>query len=675
MQYVSPEYKESMKQPLRNRGYMRVVFGLGNNIATQAHISGNQVSYSNPSRVFNNGIDDFVYATLEENFTKLDGSMYFYGSGNRETAYISANLVSEENAEVTFSFDSAVSFDKLIFNFGDNYPTHFTIDNQEYENTSGRICEISVSFENITEFTMIVTEMVNQESRFRLYSVRFSQSIEYRNDMILDSNLNSSFSPIGEELPQMDFSVKLINENHYFDTDNEKSILNLFDTSTEVSVYYGYQLADHVEWLQAAKLYVSDWSSERESAMINAVDILQVNDVKYTQVLSGTVSLYALAENIFAQMGISDYEIDSDLQSVTTNNALSDVSCKEALQIVANAGCKKLFIMRNGCVKIGEELETTYNFSSNGKMNYSQIANILNDGIKYDYVTLEWNFTKLDGSMYFYGTPYKTTGYISSQISDNHGLFIRSGDVNLSERVLSGNIINLPYDLGESVSSDGMPVLSINFTTPTEISGFNLTFGTTYCTKFRVKGYLNQEILTAVNVVNNSKIISVGLPEISLDKLDIEFIETAQPYNRVRVNYIEIIQSVYHFDEIDMMSYPNFRKFEKLKSITVPYFSGGNGVNVTEDLNEKGVVIEWVNPLVNTQARAETLIGWLKTYYLCDGEYSYQTRGNPEIDVNDEATQMKYNGKKINVLITETSLEFDGAFSGAVKVLKKRGGE
>ncbi len=71
----------------------------------------------------------------------------------------------------------------------------------------------------------------------------------------------------------MDFSVKLINENHYFDTDNEKSILNLFDTSTEVSVYYGYQLADHVEWLQAAKLYVSDWSSERESATINAVDI------------------------------------------------------------------------------------------------------------------------------------------------------------------------------------------------------------------------------------------------------------------------------------------------------------------------------------------------------------------------------------------------------------------
>ena len=75
MQYVSPEYKESMKKPLRDRGYMRVTFGGVNSQAqNNASISGDQLSYSDTSRVFDNGNDDLVYATLENNFTKLDGT-------------------------------------------------------------------------------------------------------------------------------------------------------------------------------------------------------------------------------------------------------------------------------------------------------------------------------------------------------------------------------------------------------------------------------------------------------------------------------------------------------------------------------------------------------------------------------------------------------------------------
>ena len=70
MQNVSQEYKDSMKSALRDRGYIRIAFG-GVNSAAQnnALISGGQISRSDPSEVFNNGLDDYVCATLEHNFT------------------------------------------------------------------------------------------------------------------------------------------------------------------------------------------------------------------------------------------------------------------------------------------------------------------------------------------------------------------------------------------------------------------------------------------------------------------------------------------------------------------------------------------------------------------------------------------------------------------------------
>ena len=90
-----------------------------------------------------------------------------------------------------------------------------------------------------------------------------------------------------------------------------------------------------------------------------------------------------------------------------------------------------------------------------------------------------------------------------------------------------------------------------------------------------------------------------------------------------------------------------------------------------ETLNAEGKEIVWKNPLINSKAMAEALVSWLKEYYTLEGIYSFQTRGNPEIDANDEATQIKYTGDPMRVLITDVTLSFDGAFSGAIKTLKE----
>ncbi len=682
MQHVSEEYKESMKSPLRNRGYMRVVFGgTSSQAQNNVTISGDQLSYSDPSKVFNNGNDDYVYATLEQDFIKLDGSKYFYGYPRLETGFISEDFVGN-GYQFTLSFDYPVSFDTMVFNFGEDYPETFTITDNNgntygYVNDTGRIYEISQNYEGITELLITITQMKNQNTRFRLYSLRFSFGFEYQNDAILDSELDSSFSPICENLPQMNFSVKLINENHYFDPDNPKSILNQFDTSTEVNVYYGYQLTDHIEWLQAAKLFVENWDSNSESAMIYARDILQTKDKEYTGGNYGNITLYNLAVAIFTVMGIDDYEIDDDLKNITTVNAFTKISCREALQIIANAACKKLFIRRDGTIKIGDD-QYTLNYSSNGIMSYSNLNSITENNTKYEYATLEGNFVKANSADYFMPTSsYLNVGYVSQQMSNRYRLFKRSMDIGLTEDVLHNNIINLPYTLEESVADTDNPMITITISGSTSIRGIRIIFGDTYATKFVVRCLDNDVIQEQVCVSNNQKDLEVEFASGFGNKIEIEFVETVESYNRVRVKYLQVLKdrSSISFDEIDIMSYPQFTKFNTIQTMIVPYYtySGGQATehDVVETISGKGDVIKWENPLVTTQTMAQNLLAWLKDYYLLEGCYKFDTRGNPEIDVNDSATQIKYNGDYMEVLITDLTLGFNGAFSGSVRTLKK----
>lgn len=79
MQKVSKAYKESMKSSLRERAYIMISFGLVNQEAqAKATVdNGSYAYYSNKDNIFGEHIDDTVYATLEEEFTKVDGSMFF----------------------------------------------------------------------------------------------------------------------------------------------------------------------------------------------------------------------------------------------------------------------------------------------------------------------------------------------------------------------------------------------------------------------------------------------------------------------------------------------------------------------------------------------------------------------------------------------------------------------
>ena len=297
MQKVSKAYKESMKSSLRERAYIMLSFGLVNQEAqAKASIDDGSFAYfSNKQNIFGEHPDDTIYATLEEDFTKVDGSMFFLprqstGGSYYDTGIISEKLLTEAQFELTISLNTiAIDFRGLSINFGENYPVDFDVVGSTGQTVQfrGNIkSEWSTEevFENTTYIKMIFYTMKKPQSRLRIYSILFGYGLVYYNDSVMDSSLDSYVSPIGADVPQIDFSVTLKNYDRYFNVDNPKSAINYLETGQEMDIMYGYQLpdSDEIEWIQGNHLLCSEWESDDNTATIRCQDIFRNMDTRLT---------------------------------------------------------------------------------------------------------------------------------------------------------------------------------------------------------------------------------------------------------------------------------------------------------------------------------------------------------------------------------------------------------
>ena len=754
MQNVSQEYKDSMKASLRNRGYMRVVFDYinvdaqGNAVLTVPA----GVSYSDTTAIFKNGTDDKVYASLEDNFIPVDGSVYFFPERSMrylERGYVSSKLVSDEACVLTITFPEAVSFDTVTFNFGKSFPADITITDDQgntYNYTEGidRVWLLEQAFSDITELTITVSRMGNLHSRFRLYSIDFGNGIMFDNSQITDSNLETNMSPINQELPQMNISLTVLNEGHQFDVENPQSVFYQFDTTTEARIYYGYELdSGDIEWLDPILLYCQDWESDETTATVRCCDVLQINQAVYDKGVCGATNLYDLAVSVLTEMGISNYTIDGGLQSITTSNPIPRMLCKEALQLIANASGRVLGLTRDGGVRIGEN-EYALSVSSNGHL-FNGLTNVLNKGGKITYASLETNFIPVDQSVLFVpeNSNYLTTGYVSRLVSLANRQFSNTGIFGYSNE----NSMQLPYTLHTDAGFVDCPVLTLTLSEAKAVGGMEIIFDRVYATKMQIETYLEGTVQEVKLVENDGLTMIVELSDQIVDTIVICFLETSSPNNRVRVNYLNLFPAIsYRFNsELDMMNYPKFTRAEQVSEIVIPYhlykigaseeelesetigveniskvysfyfsepcgdyravLSAGSGtVSIVESgayfvrvvfsaagdktisifgkkyikyereyrlaTGIKGTVLEWENPLIDSDTLGGIAAESLKDYHLITGSYEYETRGNPELDLGDLVIQNNYKGEEMTMRLIGWSLGFNGGFSGSVKTMK-----
>lgn len=603
MQKVSKAYKESMKSSLRERAYIMISFGLVNQEAqAKATVdNGSYAYYSNKDNIFGEHIDDTVYATLEEEFTKVDGSMFFLprateGGRYYDTGIVSDKLVSEARCEVVISLNTiATDFKGLTINFGENYPVDFDIVGStgqtiEFRGNTKSKWSTEEVLENTTYIKLVFYKMKNPQSRLRIYSIMFGYGLVYYNDSVMSSALDSYVSPIGADVPQFDFSVTLKNYDHYFNVDNPNSAINYLETGQEMDIMYGYQTpgSDTIEWIQGNHLWCSEWESDDNTATIRCQDIFRNMDGEYVRGLYSAAgkSYYALAEEILKDAGISEYYIDPRLKKLYSNNPIPRVKYKEALQIIANACRCVLTQSRDGKVQIKSNFMPSASIATNGEETYSNAANVLTDTPKVEYATLAGNYTPTDGTMFFLprnGKAALTTGYVSKEISGANGTFTKN------------------------------PVVTITMEAIRAYYGLKLVFGTALPAAFTIRTYKGGEPVNEYPVekdeINTTSIILRDFDD--FDVMKIEFTKTAEPYNRIVLNYFSLSDVVdFTMNRRDMTSSPKAIKQELIKEVIVPCYT------YQENNREENLVYEDI----------DVVAGEVETYYIQDPSYGYKVK-------------------------------------------------
>lgn len=603
MQKVSKAYKESMKSSLRERAYIMISFGLVNQEAqAKATVdNGSYAYYSNKDNIFGEHIDDTVYATLEEEFTKVDGSMFFLprateGGRYYDTGIVSDKLVSEARCEVIISLNTiATDFKGLTINFGENYPVDFDIVGStgqtiEFRGNTKSKWSTEEVLENTTYIKLVFYKMKNPQSRLRIYSIMFGYGLVYYNDSVMSSALDSYVSPIGADVPQFDFSVTLKNYDHYFNVDNPNSAINYLETGQEMDIMYGYQTpgSDTIEWIQGNHLWCSEWESDDNTATIRCQDIFRNMDGEYVRGLYSAAgkSYYALAEEILKDAGISEYYIDPRLKKLYSNNPIPRVKYKEALQIIANACRCVLTQSRDGKVQIRSNFMPSASIATNGEETYSNAANVLTDTPKVEYATLAGNYTPTDGTMFFLprnGKAALTTGYVSKEISGANGTFTKN------------------------------PVVTITMEAIRAYYGLKLVFGTALPAAFTIRTYKGGEPVNEYPVEKDEiNITSIILRDFDdFDVMKIEFTKTAEPYNRIVLNYFSLSGVVdFTMNRRDMTSSPKAIKQELIKEVIVPCYT------YQENNREENLVYEDI----------DVVAGEVETYYIQDPSYGYKVK-------------------------------------------------
>lgn len=736
MYQTSQEYKESMKRPVRNQSYMKIQLGLINQEAQQtAGLSDTNKynDFSDAESIFNQHTVR-RYATYESNFWKANGISFFLPekkSDYRKDGITSTNLF-EESFHVKFVFGCGKSDIKgLTIKFGRNYPTKFAIvtDNAtsfEYENTEELFKSDDV-FENTESIELVITEMNVPNARVRIDYIIFGLGLEYDDEWISEASSNTTLSAINEDLPESEFKVTLCNDNQLFNVDNPSSDINFLESGQKVNVMMGYMLDDgNIEWIKMHSLYVSEWSADDSSATITAVDILKYLDEKYYKGIyyEDGISLYDLAVLVLTDAGLNEdeYYIDSYMKKVYVHNPLPNVTHKEALQIIANAGRCIMDYDRNGKIRIRVAFKPTYDTTSNGETYFSNAPTIDNLTEKNQYATCEQNFWKADGKKLFVPTDHhQDTGYISASISDENGKF------------------------------DANPMLTRTLEAKYKAYGIMINFSGNLPKKIVIRTYADDVLnntLTITSGIEQATEINYDFPE--YDRLEIEFPET-EPNSRIHIDYLSLgAETSYSLEYDDLYSTPVGTQLEKIKNVkvsrslysksttkedltseTITYsgenqiyylndpcygysiaisnaksgqsakivssgayyvevaFSGvktGENIEVTitgykynvatsyysQPVHNRGTEKEWQNPLISFDDHCQEVAKWLADYFASGIEYELDYRGEPAIDCGDVIGQENKYDPDLKTIVEQSQITFkSGLLGGGLRTRRK----
>lgn len=731
MQNISRAFKQSIRDPRKvgNRGYIRVYIGIINQDAqdaVSANDSRNKFTYFSDIRKPFEGYEaSKLYATGEQDFTHVDGSMYFLPEAPEDVVY-NNGLVSEDllgTIYISFGGVTGLDIKGLTINFGECYPVDFTVENDQgihsYNGNEKSFWVTEDVFYGTSFFIIRPSKMVNGEGRLRILQFSCGITNTFSNNEVWDYTFKDYISPISETIPSQDISLTVDNQDLYYDPDNEESALAFMEIGQEVKVSFGYDVDNkgNVEWLQPNTCYLKTWKANDVQAKFTATDRFDFISGKYYKGLyrQNGISLFDLAIDVLKDAGISDpreFFVDPYLRKVIVYNPMPVVEYTEALQIIANAGRCILYQDRDSRIHIQSSFIPDMTVDAIDKTVFSHLDNILKDNEKPAYAMGSADFSAVDGSVFFMpeDTKYLPVGYVSESIADSVSNFSIPPKITINLEaafVCFGLCIKFrnvaPEEFSVATYNDGILVQEFSVESPeltyityeqfdlfnkmeitftrghsnSRISVDNILIGdvTDYVIS---NNYFHstpererQKNIKAIKVKRNIYRESSERKELSQEEI---FLGMDNLYYTVYFNNpsYDFEVTVVENETITCSIIESSNYYAKLKftgittDVVVKYIVTGYEYVIEENQfvvqhNETGEEKEWNNPLVSTIEHARSLEEWLSSFLLGNVDYKINWWGDPCVDANDLFYLQSKSKPTFMIRTYENTLKFSSA--------------
>ncbi len=616
MQRTSRAYKTEQKGYLRNEQYIFVYLGvISREAQANASAHGNFTIYSDSESLFGNVNFEAYYATAEQNMARCDASQYFMPRDSAKFALYQGLVTQDILGTVTFRFGSYkhLNIKGLTFDFGDFYPTNFTISNGHesytyiYENDAPGKWVTEDEFLD-TEFIKItVHSMVGGIQRLRILSALFGVGFMFDNKSLISTSWKSEVAHLSDSLPSKAFSFTIDNLSRKFSADNPHSFVAFLEEQQDVQFEFGRKMDDGTIYrIPGGKLNLNSWSSDDTQAKFTAVGYMDYSTATYNkgQYYPDGISLFDLAVDVCEDAGYEDYIIDTYLKKIITHNPLPVEKHKNLLQLIANASMAILRETRDGRIEIKTSfIPEIIDISDNGHTDNSHIENIVEINESYnEYASAELDFSYADGHQFFRPRNAETglipAGYVSSAISTASGDFEGETDNYLHFVYDDGTIVGITFNdgimevtkgrfLSDGISvafnekSTNNPKLTIAWEAAWTFFNLTMIFSDVYPKTVVIHTYKDDieiESFTIEDTIELTTLVNHDFYDI--DKIMFEFVET-NPYQRIHLGKIVFGDITdYCIDYRDMATSPTAVRTDFIKNVNVIYTEFTYGAEV-----------------------------------------------------------------------------------------------
>lgn len=635
MREISEEFKSSIRQPLRNRGYIRASIGVVNSEAQKnAKIKNadEMEYYSNLNAAFSQS-DVKLYATAEKDFSSVGGDMYFLPNESSGFTYYNNGIVTKSIlGKIRIEFENSMQFDikGLTIDFGDCYPTKFLIISDsgeiEYENKS-RTFTTENSFDGTTYFEVVPIEMINVHGKLRILKITFGIANILTNENVLNCNIVEYTSPVAESLPSIDATITIDNQDLTYDVNDKDNVMSYLETGQEVKISFGYDVMGNgnIEWLQDITTYLDSWKSDANEAEFVTVDrFYQIDSIYYGGMYyEDGILLYDLALIVIKDAGITnaeEYYISNELKKVTIHNPLPAVTHAECLQIIANTARCALSLKNGNKICIIPEYKPDAEIQTSDMEPYGKSSTLLNGKQKIGYANCSKDFSKVDGSLYFLPSSsndyMEDTGFVSEQMGCLEGSY---------------------------------PTILLNFDFPYTFYSLTIEFKNTAPGKIIVETYQNNLKVKEVITENKNMVCTI-------------YDEFPEP-QRVRISFLDVPSDQKTFvDNIKIGSHTNYLLERNRELLNEPFGSieqkvTGIMVKTPIYLYSTEESIELLNDTVSVDSMGD---GYTYVLYFTNASYGYYAEviDNENVTVKIEDYSCWFVKIKFEGITTETEINF-----------------